>query len=250
MGHQISEEVTMFRKTMVFGLLAAVIATPVFASAASKAESAGVGAGAVIGGVVGGPAGAIIGAAIGAKFGDEFHQRNEAIDSLTSSLNASDNQLVALQRNIDALNGEIRSIDGELQQARELSKPEVLALLQAGIEMDLLFRTDEDVLAESTGGKVSQLAASIAGNPEIQVRLDGFADERGDETYNQELSARRVEHVRDVLIKNGIPASSITVSAHGESPAIDQSIDSYALERRVSLTLYIGDTPSFASNPR
>lgn len=240
----------MFRKTILIGLLASVVATPAFAERASKEESAGLGIGAVIGAVAGGPVGVIFGAAFGAKVGDEFHQRNEAVDSLTTSLNGSEDQIVALQRNIDALHGKIRSIDGDLQQARELANPEILALLQAGIEMDLLFRTDESVLADSTSGRLSQLAASIAGNPDIQVRLDGFADERGDETYNQELSARRVDYVRDALINHGISASNITVNAHGESPAIDDSMDSYALERRVSLTLYIGDTPSFAANPR
>jgi len=123
-------------------------------------------------------------------------------------------------------------------------------LLEAGIEIDLLFRTDEYILADPTGKRLGELAASVSANPDIQIRLDGFADERGDETYNQELSERRVEYVRDVLTKSGIPASRISVNAHGESPAIDATADSYALERRVSLTLYMGDTPSFASNPR
>ena len=88
----------------------------------------------------------------------------------------------------------IQSIDdGSCQAAREKAKPEVLALLRAGIEMDLLFRTDEDVLADSTGSKLEPTGRQpVSANPEIQIRLDGFADERGDdETYNQELSARR-----------------------------------------------------------
>ena len=250
MGHRISEDFTMFKKTILFGLLASVFAAPAFADGASKEEGAGVGVGAVIGGVVGGPVGAIIGAAFGAKVGDEFHQRNEEVDSLSVSLTDSQGYVEKLERNINSLNGELRSVDSELQQARELAKPEVLALLEAGIEMDLLFRTDEYVLADDTGTRLSQLAASVSANPELQIRLDGFADERGDEIYNQELSVRRVEYVRDVLINNGIPASRITINAHGESPALDATVDSYALERRVSLTLYLGDPPSFASNPR
>ena len=240
----------MFKKTILIGILTCVIAGPAFANSISREEGTGVGVGAVIGGVVGGPVGVILGAAVGGKLGDEFYQRNGEIDSLSTSLKGSKGQLVALQRNIEALNVEIRSLGGELQHARQMSRPEIVALLQAGIEMDLLFRTGESELTGSTGGKLSQLAASIAGNPEIRVRLDGFADERGDETYNQELSARRVEHVRDLLISQGIAESSISFNAHGESPASDESADSYALERRVSLTLYIGDTPSFASNPQ
>jgi outer membrane protein OmpA-like peptidoglycan-associated protein len=250
MGLQISEEITMFKKTVLIGLLASIIAAPALADNASKKEGAGIGLGAVIGGVIGGPPGVILGAAFGARISDEFRQRNTKVDSLSASLGGSESQVDSLKKNVRSLNGEIESINAELLQARAMAKPEILALLEAGIEMDLLFRTDEYVLADSTGTRLSQLAATVSGNPEIQIRLDGFADERGDETYNQELSVRRAEHVRDVLVSNGIPASRITVNAHGESPAPDATVDSFALERRVSLTLYMGDTPSFASNPR
>ena len=70
-----------------------------------------------------------------------------------------------------------------------------------------------------------------------------------EEDYNQQLSQRRAEYVRDVLVGGGIDARRIQVSAHGESPALDASVDSYALERRVSMTLLIDGTQSFASNP-
>ena len=133
---------------------------------------------------------------------------------------------------------------------RAESRPELLSLLQAGIEMDLLFRTDEHVLAGSTVSRLQQLAASLASMPGVFVRLDGFADERGDAAYNQKLSVRRAEHVRHVLLANGVPTARISVKAHGESPAADDDVDSYAFERKVSLTLYIDDSPSFAANPQ
>lgn len=240
----------MIRKTIITGLVLSLFAAPAFASGASKEEGAGVGIGAAVGGAAGGPVGAIIGAAIGAKIGDNFHKRSEQLDDLTASLDGSRSKVSTLERDITALKGELRNKDGELRQARELARPELLSLLQAGIEMDLLFRTDEDVLSDSTGSKLQQLAASLVANPDIRIQLDGYADERGDETYNQALSARRVEHVRDALVAAGIPAARIAVNAHGESPAAEQNADSFALERRVGMTLYMGDMQSFASNPR
>lgn len=238
-------------KTLLLGLALSLVTVPALAGDnASREESAGVGVGVVIGGVAGGPLGAIIGAAIGAKLGDEFYERNEEVDSLSASLNSSESKVTNLERDIVALQGDVRSRDDELQQVRELAKPELLSLLQAGIEMDLLFRTDEDVLSDTTGDRLEQLAGSLAANPDIQIQLDGYADERGDESYNQDLSARRVAYVRDVLVAAGIPANRISIDAHGESAATEQNVDSFALERRVSLTLYVGETPSFASTPR
>ena len=172
-----------------------------------------------------------------------MHQRNSEVDSLSTSLQGSQNRVNELERDIDALGGDLQRMQAE-------SRPELLSLLQAGIEMDLLFRTDEHVLSRTTGSRLQQLAASLARMPDVIVQLDGFADERGDAAYNQKFSVRRAEYVRDLLIANGVPAGRINVKAHGESPAADDNIDSFAFERKVSLTLYIEDSPSFASNPK
>ena len=181
----------MFRKTVLIGLLVSVVAAPAFAEGSSKEESTAMGLGAVIGGFVGGPPGVIIGAAFGAKIGEEFHERNQEVDSLSTSLNSSQVQVESLVSDIRSLNGEILSINGELQQAREMANPDALALLEAGIEMDLLFRTDEYVLADSTDGRLSQLAATLSGNPGIQIRLDGFADERDQDQRSRYRRERR-----------------------------------------------------------
>jgi outer membrane protein OmpA-like peptidoglycan-associated protein len=237
-------------KSLAIGLALSIAAAPALADGPSREEKTGTGLGVVVGALAGGPAGAIVGAAFGARIGYEFNERNQEVDSLSASLHGSSDKLAALERDIRALKGEIRDRDDELRQVRETARPELLSLLKAGIEMDLLFRTDEDVLSDSTGARVQQLAASLAANPDVRIQLDGYADERGDEAYNQALSTRRVEHVRDILVAAGIPENRISIDAHGESAASEQTVDSFALERRVSLTLYVGDTPAFASNPR
>ena len=237
----------MIRKTLVVGMILTIGAAPALAEGPSKEETAGLGFGAVIGGVAGGPAGVIIGAAIGAKLGDNYHRKNEDIDSLSASLDHSRSRVASLERSIVALQDEISDQEGQLRQSRALARPDVVELLRAGIEMDLLFRTDEHVLADETENRLRALGASLAANSDIRIQLDGFADERGDAEYNQALSGKRADHVRELLVANGVPADRITVNAHGESPAPEQSADSFALERRVSMTLYLGDAPAVAS---
>ena len=233
----------MRNKIILAGLIASMAAAPAFAESVSKEEGVGVGLGATIGAFAGGPAGFIVGAAIGAKLGDTLHQRDEEVDSLSASLQGS-------QKRVNELEGDVDTLARNLQRLQQESRPELLSLLQAGIEMDLLFRTDEHVLADTTGSRLQQLAASLATMPDVFVQLDGFADERGDAAYNQKLSDRRASHVRDVLVANGVPTERIIVKAHGESPAADDNVDSFAFERKVSLTLYIENSPSFASNPK
>ena len=215
-------------------------------AAASKQENIGVGAGAIVGAAAGGPVGLIIGAAIGAKIGDTMHQKNVEIEALSTSLDQSRTRVSSLEYDVSELDASIDVLNAELVRMQRITRPEVVNLLQAGIAMDLLFRTDEHTLADTTGIRLNELATTLATMPDIQVQLDGFADERGDETYNQALSEKRVNFVREQLIAAGIEGSRITIAAHGESPAQDATIDSYALERRVSLTLYIDGQPTAA----
>ena len=235
-------------RNITIAIITAALATTLSAAPAlastktSKEESIGVGSGAVIGAFAGGPVGFIVGAAIGAKIGDTFHQKNDQLDDLQASLVDSRNNATSLENDIDRLGREI----GRLSN---LARPELVDLMQAGINMDLLFRTDEFALTDTTGDRLAKLATTLASMPDIQVQLDGFADERGDEQYNFELSEKRVQFVRELFVTAGVHPERIRVKAHGESVAQDATSDSFALERRVSVKLFIDDTPSLAANP-
>jgi len=239
------------RKTIsAITVLSLVAMVPLAAqAAASKQERIGVGAGAIVGAAAGGPVGLIIGAAIGAGIGDNMQRKSDEIDSLSAELAASRTEVVKLERDMSRMDRNLDTLSAELQRLQRYASPEIASLLQAGIAMDLLFRTDEAVLADTTGGRLHELATTLASMPAIHVQLDGFADERGDADYNQQLSEQRVNFIRDQLVAAGVDATRISATAHGESPAQDASVDSYALERRVSLKLYTDDVTSFAANP-
>lgn len=231
------------RKTTLVIIATSIVAAPAaFADSSSREENIGVGSGAVIGAIAGGPVGFFIGAAVGARIGDTMRQKNDSIDSMSASLDSANKDLQLLNRSYD-------SLSAQFDHLQQVSRPELVGMLQAGIAMDLLFRTDEHALTDTTGNRLASLAATLATLPELKVQLDGFADERGDASYNHALSAQRVEFVREQLLAAGIHPSRIQSSAHGEAPAQDTSPDSYALERRVSLTLFIDDAQSVAQIP-
>jgi outer membrane protein OmpA-like peptidoglycan-associated protein len=232
------------RKTIIsiIAITAVTLAGPASAASASKEEKIGIGSGAVVGAAAGGPFGFLIGAAVGAKIGNTMHQKNERIANLQDSVDTSNSTVARLERDIGAL-------DSEIERLQSLARPELISLMQAGIAMDLLFRTDEAVLAESTSDRLSQLATTLSGMRGVHIQLDGFADERGAADYNQALSERRVRFVRDQFLAAGVSLDRISVSAHGESVAEDETADSYALERRVSVRLFIDESPSLAANP-
>jgi len=225
---------------IVLGTVLCLTGTAALAASSPTEERIGVGVGVTVGAIAGGPVGAIVGAAIGAKLGDSYGNKNERIDTLSASL-------AERERTIAALNRDLSVLDSDLRRLEARARPELVNLLQAGIEMDLLFRTGEHELGDDTGSRVSQLATTLASMPDVRVELDGFADERGDETYNRDLSAKRAGHIRDLLVASGVDASRIQVNAHGETPATDPTADGYALDRKVSLTLYV-DGKAVAAN--
>lgn len=239
------------RKTISTIMAVSLVTTaPLAAHAAtSKQENIGIGAGAIVGAAAGGPVGLIIGTAFGAYLGDNMHRKNNQIETLSTELEASRSEVVRLEEGYERMDRNLDALSAELQRMQRHSTREIVSLLEAGIAMDLLFRTDEAVLADTTGSRLHELATTLAAMPGIQVQLDGFADERGDESYNQQLSEQRVNFIRDQLIAAGVDASRITAAAHGESPAQDDTVDSYALERRVSLKLYVEDATTVAANP-
>ncbi|WP_275096892.1 OmpA family protein [Sedimenticola hydrogenitrophicus] len=91
------------------------------------------------------------------------------------------------------------------------------------LESDTLFEFDKSVI--STEGKRqldNQVVAKMNEYPQIEmVRITGHADRIGSEAYNQKLSQRRADAVKDYLVGQGIVSSRTETAGSGESdPAV------------------------------
>jgi peptidoglycan-associated lipoprotein len=78
---------------------------------------------------------------------------------------------------------------------------------------------------------------NLARNPNLQLRLEGHADERGSREYNIGLGERRAQAVRRVLMLQGAAGTQLTTVSYGEErPAQTGSDDeAWRLNRRVEL---------------
>ena len=63
--------------------------------------------------------------------------------------------------------------------------------------------------------------------PGVGLQINGYADSRGNETYNLALSLKRAMSVRDYLISNKPISDRITVEGYGEQKpvAVNQNPD-------------------------
>ena len=89
----------------------------------------------------------------------------------------------------------------------------------------------------STGATAGS-SASAAGAPTIVI-VEGHADKSGSNSYNQRLSQRRAEAVRQALVQRGWPADRIQVRAMGEEDPLVATQDGVRepANRRVRITL-------------
>jgi peptidoglycan-associated lipoprotein len=76
-------------------------------------------------------------------------------------------------------------------------------------------------------------------NPSVQVGIDGYADPRGTDPYNQALSERRVNAIRDALVNAGVASDKIKTGAFGEQRLLcnESTAACWQSDRRVEVLI-------------
>ena len=84
-----------------------------------------------------------------------------------------------------------------------------------------LFDFDKAALRPDNREILSRIAGVLLASHGYRLYVYGHTDDTGAETYNQELSEKRAQAVRDYLVEAGIPAEIIEAQGFGEfSPAV------------------------------
>jgi outer membrane protein OmpA-like peptidoglycan-associated protein len=203
--------------------------------AGSKQSDIGAVTGLAVGAIAAGPIGAVAGAAAGALLGDRYHRQAQSRAALAEDLRRSEAQREDLVH-------DVAQLDGSLSQARAQSAELTETLSHTDqLGLDVSFRTGDDSVAEQALSPLLKLGALAASLRESQVRVAGYADPRGSDAYNDELSLRRATNVATVLTSAGVARERIHIEAHGKTEAGDASgdLDAYALERRVTVRLQL-----------
>jgi outer membrane protein OmpA-like peptidoglycan-associated protein len=72
---------------------------------------------------------------------------------------------------------------------------------------------------------IQQAAAAAKAGNKTSLTVTGHADRSGGDAYNMALSMRRANAVKDALVRQGIPASSMQVVARGETEPLVPTAD-------------------------
>lgn len=104
------------------------------------------------------------------------------------------------------------------------------------IDLEVLFETDKAIVRPEYYSKITELAEFTKKYPNTVVTIEGHTDNRGKEDYNQALSQRRANAVKEVLITQfGVATERLNSVGYGESQprASNDTVEGRQLNRRV-----------------
>ncbi|MFA4827655.1 MAG: OmpA family protein [Thermodesulfovibrionales bacterium] len=137
-------------------------------------------------------------------------------------------------------------IDSEKRTAEALTALAAIAAVkeeERGLVVTLsgsvLFRSGKSALLSSAQVKLDQVANALLSVRARNLIVEGHTDSQGSESYNQGLSQRRAEAVRDYLVQRGYPSDRIQARGKGEgNPIADNaSPEGRANNRRVEIII-------------
>lgn len=225
----------------------AIAATALIAGSADAArkpsdhgEKTGLGVGGIVGAIAGGPVGFLVGGAAGGFFGNKHQRTREAREELAANYEEARALASTLQAMLADGEQEIEQLHLVMRQQESTHLQQESAYrdaLREAFDIEVYFRTGEAALDQSVADRVERLGEILKDFDDFSIVLEGHADPRGEEAYNEQLSADRASAVREALIRSGLPGDKITTRAIGEreSRAADGDIDGMALERRVDV---------------
>lgn len=118
-----------------------------------------------------------------------------------------------------------------------VTSPEVVEVVEpVRVELDVKFDFDQAVVKQGSQADIKSLADFMKQYPQTTTTVEGHTDAIGTDAYNQGLSERRADAVRDVLVnQHGIATSRVSSVGYGESrPVADNTAESgRAINRRV-----------------
>ncbi len=89
---------------------------------------------------------------------------------------------------------------------------------------DVLFDTGKADLRTTARESLAKLSGIVLNYPTLQLAVEGYTDSTGSPEFNQTLSDKRAEAVRNYLVSQGLNPNSITAKGFGEaSPVADNS---------------------------
>jgi outer membrane protein OmpA-like peptidoglycan-associated protein len=115
-------------------------------------------------------------------------------------------------------------MDKQEKDMREvLAKSEATAVTREGnllsvtFKGDVTFDTNSAELRPGLYNEINRVAGVLNQYPDTLIRVEGHTDSRGSDEYNMDLSKRRANNVKTLLVMRGVAENRIEVAGYGKT---------------------------------
>jgi outer membrane protein OmpA-like peptidoglycan-associated protein len=118
---------------------------------------------------------------------------------------------------------------------------------------DVLFDTGSSTLKPGAREKLAKISGILLAHRGLTLQIEGHTDSVGTDDFNQQLSERRSDSVRDFLAEQGVAGSTMTARGFGKTQPVasNDTAEGRQRNRRVELVVNgdaIGKTAPVAAN--
>ena len=106
---------------------------------------------------------------------------------------------------------------------------------------DVLFDTGQATLKPGAERTTAALVTFLNENPERNVLIEGFTDTVGSDSFNQGLSQRRADAVRQALVQRGIAGTRIRTVGFGEAFPVASNANEAGRQQNRRVEIVISD---------
>src|SRR5882762_6635893 len=102
---------------------------------------------------------------------------------------------------------------------------------------DVLFDFNKYTLKPEARERLARISGIVLAYPDLKLQIEGYTDAIGSDEYNQTLSEKRAEAVRDYLVSSGVSMNNVAAQGMGKAdPVADNSTSAgRKLNRRVEM---------------
>ncbi len=167
---------------------------------------------------------------------DALEEADAARDETTSAREAKARAEAEAARIRKQAEAEIDRLDQALGQIAETRRTALGLVMSLGSD-HLKFEFDKAELRPEDRELLSRVAGILLTSRDYTISVNGHTDDVGTQEYNQKLSERRAQAVRDYLVESGLPPEIFSVEGHGKTlPLVPGTSDeARAKNRRVEL---------------
>ena len=161
----------------------------------------------------------------------EQQQAQAAAAAAQAAANQSEQQRQEAVRQEEEMRARLLAQLNQVLQTRDTPRGLVVSM------PDVLFDFNKYTLKPEARERLARISGIVLAYPDLRLEIDGYTDSIGSDEYNQTLSDKRAEAVRDYIVTSGVSMNNVAARGMGKADPVANNTTAAGrqLNRRVEM---------------